>query len=317
MVAGRIFPGVTTAFPLLLDISSTHLTVKAGHRVVDQHEVVQPSVRPFVKWPGGKQWLASAAPHLVPVKWSTGRYYEPFVGGAAFFFALEPARATLSDRNVELITTYRAVRQHTAAVVRLLTRYPYDEEFYYRMRDTTPRAQVMIAARLLYLNRTCWNGLYRVNREGRFNTPFGRFANPTICDSERLHAAARLLRRARLRHGGFEEIVGDAGRGDLVYFDPPYITGHQHNGFLKYNAPLFSWPDQQRLARTAKELAGRGVHVLVSNADHPTVLGLYGGFHRYRVRRNSLIAGPVGSRGVVTEILMSSYPILGHASEVQ
>src|SRR5207245_1543882 len=102
----------------------------------------------------------------------------------------------------------------------------------------------------------------------------------------------------------------------LVYFDPPYITGHLHNGFRKYNAPLFSWLDQQRLARVARELAGRGVNVLVSNADHSTVFGLYAGFHRYRVRRKSLIAGPADARGFVTEILVSSYPILDYPSEV-
>src|SRR2546425_3703032 len=157
-----------TAVPPLIDISSTQLTLRAGRRILEEHEVVQPSVRPFVKWPGGKQWLASAAPMLVPMNWTTGRYYEPFVGGAAFFFALEPARATLSDRNEELIVTYRPVRNSTNAVVRLLRRYPYDEKFYYHIRETSPRAHASIAARLVYLNRTCWNGLYRVNRKGRF-----------------------------------------------------------------------------------------------------------------------------------------------------
>lgn len=305
-----------TETPLLLDVSSTYLAVRAGRDTVEERELVQPSVKPFVKWPGGKQWLANAAPLLVPAKWGMGRYYEPFVGGAAFFFALEPAYATLSDRNRELMMTYRAIRSDADAVIRLLERYPYDEDFYYRMRDTSPRSEAVVAARLLYLNRTCWNGLYRVNRKGRFNTPFGRFVNPTICDSGRLRASARLLHRTRLRDGDFAEVVAEATRGDLVYFDPPYITGHQHNGFLKYNAPLFSWEDQQRLAQIAKELSGRGVHVLISNADHLTVRQLYAGFHCYRVRRKSLIAGPVDSRGVVTEVLVSSYPILNRASEV-
>lgn len=304
-----------TVLPVHLDLSSTRLAIRAGNRIVEEHELVSPSVRPFVKWPGGKQWLAGAAPHLVPDKWK-GRYYEPFVGGAAFFFALEPARATLSDRNLELMTTYRAIRSDAEAVIRRLKNYPYDETFYYQIRDARPRSSVVVAARLLYLNRTCWNGLYRVNRKGRFNTPFGRFTNPTICDAERLRTSAKLLRRTRLKHGDFDDVVGDAVRGDLVYFDPPYITGHQHNGFLKYNAPLFSWADQQRLARVAKKLADRGVHVLISNADHSTVWSLYPGFNSYRVRRQSLIAGPVESRGLVTEILLSSYPILNRPSEV-
>jgi len=272
-------------------------------------------VKPVVKWPGGKQWLAAAAPHLVPANWN-GRYYEPFVGGAAFFFALEPARATLSDRNTELMETYRAIRSNPESVIRLLRGYPYDERFYYHIRDARPRSPATIAARLLYLNRTCWNGLYRVNRKGQFNTPFGRFKNPTICNSERLQSSARLLWRARLRDGDFDRVIADTVPGDFVYFDPPYITGHQRNGFLKYNAPLFSWADQRRLARVAKELADSGVHVLISNAAHSTVISLYTGFHCYRVRRNSLISGPAKSRGVTTEILVSSYPILNCTSEV-
>jgi DNA adenine methylase len=306
---------VHRASPLLLNISSTHLVLKAGQVTVEEQQLVQPSVKPFVKWPGGKQWLAGAAPHLVPVRWR-GRYYEPFAGGAAFFFALEPALATLSDRNWELMTTYRAIRGNVEAVMRLLKRCRYDEKFYYQIRESRPRSGAAIAARLLYLNRTCWNGLYRVNRKGRFNTPFGRFTNPTICDAKRLGATATLLRRARLRDGDFDDVVSDAKRGDLVYFDPPYITGHQRNGFLKYNAPLFSWADQQRLARVASVLAGRGVQVLISNADHSTVSSLYVGFHHYRVHRKSLIAGPADSRGVVTEVLLSSYPILNRPSEV-
>jgi DNA adenine methylase len=301
--------------PLILDISSTHLILRDGHTILRRLRLGPASAKPVVKWPGGKQWLAHAAPYLVPKNWD-GRYYEPFVGGAALFFALSPDRATLADRNIELMATYRALRQNPETVIRLLRRYPYDREFYYGIRDTAPRAPATTAARLLYLNRACWNGLYRVNKEGRFNTPFGRFINPTICDPLRLTTAARLLRRARLRHGDFAKVVAEAVDGDLVYFDPPYITGHQHNGFLKYNAPLFSWADQQRLAQLANRLMDRGVHVLVSNTSHSTVRSLYKGFHCYLVRRRSLIAGAGGARGVVSEILISSYPLLNRASHL-
>jgi DNA adenine methylase len=125
-----------------------------------------------------------------------------------------------------------------------------------------------------------------------------------------------LLRRARLRVGDFETILAGAESGDLAYFDPPYITGHQHNGFLKYNAPLFSWADQQRLARVARNLANAGVHVFVSNADQPAVVALYRGFNYYRVTRRSLIGGEVSSRGEVVEAILASYPLLGCDSEV-
>lgn len=303
--------------PCIIEMSAKRITFRAGFGTfnVVSREILPPLVKPVVKWAGGKQWLAPAAPHLVPDKF-TGRYFEPFLGGGAIFFAVEPAHATLSDRNEVLITAYRALRDDTEGVIRLLSSYPHDENFYYRMRAQSPRSARSVAARLLYLNRTCWNGLYRVNREGKFNTPFGRFKNPTICDPDRLRKAARLLRRAKLRDGDFETIASAAELGDLVYFDPPYITGHQHNGFLKYNAPLFSWDDQQRLARLAVDQADAGVYVLVSNADQPTVVGLYKGFNYYRVRRRSLIGSALSSRGEVIEALLSSYPLLGCTSEV-
>jgi DNA adenine methylase len=243
-----------------------------------------------------------------------GRYWEPFLGGGAFFFALSPKRATLSDKNEELIHTYIALRDDHEAVVDLLRRHRYKFRFYYRTRKRVPRSPQGIAARMIYLNRTCWNGLYRVNRQGEFNTPFGDFVNPTICDSDRLDAAARKLSQAQLRAGDFAEIVKDAEPGDWVYLDPPYITGHRNNGFLKYNAQLFTWADQKRLAQCAKNLTEKGVHVLVTNADHGRVVSLYAGFYSYRLTRASLV-GVRTSRGMVTEALLSSYPILGYESE--
>lgn len=229
---------------------------------------------------------------------------------------LNPPEATLSDRNQELIATYSAIRRSATRVINLLRRYPYEQKFYYEMRNRSPRSIWNVAARLLYLNRTCWNGLYRVNGKGEFNTPFGRYTNPTICDSNRLRKSARLLRRAQLVVGDFDEISSKAVAGDFVYFDPPYITGHQNNGFLKYNAPLFSWEDQERLARLAIQLAHSGVHILVSNADQPSVVRLYKGFNYYRATRPSLIGGKKESRGVITEALLSSYPLLDCPSEV-
>jgi len=278
-------------------------------------ELERPSVQPVLKWAGGKQWLAAAAPFLVPDGWK-GRYYEPFAGGAAFFFALEPGCATLADQNRELISTYRTLRSDVDGVIRLLRRYPHDPDFYYDLRARTPRTPCSLAARLIYLNRTCWNGLYRTNQEGQFNTPVGRFKNPTICDVPRLKQAAALLNRPTLRHGDFEATVASAESGDFIYFDPPYITGHQNNGFLKYNKHLFSWDDQKRLATLARRLSAQGVHVLVSNADHDRVLALYGGFHFYRALRRSAISGTTHSRGTVSEALLANYPLLGYESEV-
>jgi DNA adenine methylase len=271
--------------------------------------VSSPNVRPIVKWAGGKQWLAVAAPVLTPPGWA-GRYYEPFLGGGAFFFALEPGRATLSDRNQDLIDMYRSIAADPEGVIRVLTDYPYDRDFYYAIRARIPRSAIRRTARFLYLNRCCWNGLYRVNRDGQFNTPFGDFENPTICDSDRLRSAAVLLQRARLVAHDFAKVVRSSRCGDFVYFDPPYITGHQNNGFLRYNERLFSWADQERLGKCAIALADRGVHVLVSNADYPAVIALYPGFYAHRLQRRSLIAGSASNRTGRTEVLLSSYPLL-------
>lgn len=278
-------------------------------RQVEPH-VFAPKTRPFLKWAGGKQWLAHAANRLVPNNFS-GTYYEPFLGGGAMFFALSPGRAVLSDTNAELIATCEALRDDVESVIRTLRRYPHDRAFFERMRQRRPRTPTTVAARFIYLNKTAFNGLYRVNLNGEFNVPFGRYVNPTICQEERLREAAATLTGTNLKCEDFEVAVARAGAGDFVYLDPPYITGHTNNGFLKYNAHLFSWNDQTRLSRLASELKGRGVSVLVTNADHPAVTDLYKGFFRYREKRRSLIGGVGSVRNNVHETLLSSYPLTG------
>lgn len=266
-------------------------------------------VRPFLKWTGGKQWLGAIAPLLVPENFS-GRYYEPFLGGGSVFFALGLPRATISDANVELADTYRAVQQCPEKVIAALERYPTDREFFERMRTAKPQTLHTRAARVIYLNKTAFNGMYRVNLHGEFNVPFGRYIRNTICDADRIRGAAAALAGATIRAGDFQPNVARARRGDVVYFDPPYITGHRHNGFLKYNAPLFSWADQQRLAQLARRLRDRRVGVIVSNSDHLAVTTLYGGFYRYVVERNSLIGGRGSVRGTAQEVLLTSAKIL-------
>lgn len=269
-----------------------------------------PSVarRPFLKWTGGKQWLAPLAELLRPHAFS-GTYYEPFLGGGALFFALAPRQAVLGDLNRQLVTTYEAVRDDVAAVIKLLSGYPHDRSFYDQIRMARPQASARVGARLVYLNKTAFNGMYRVNAAGEFNVPFGRYARPTICPSDRLWAANAALQCVELKCADFATTVGRPEAGDLVYLDPPYITGHQNNGFRKYNARLFAWEDQERLASRANELRDRGVYVLISNADHPAILDLYRGWHVLRIERNSLINADVGGRGPVSEVVFSNYAL--------
>jgi len=162
---------------------------------------------------------------------------------------------------------------------------------------------------LIYLNRTAFNGLYRVSRAGHFNVPFGRYTRPTICNERRLRNAAETLRGVALSASAFSRAVSPAGCGDFVYFDPPYITGHTNNGFHKYNARLFSWSDQVKLAKKAAALAEKGASVAISNADHPAVLALYPGLYCYRVARRSAIGGGLDYRGKVRELLLTSFPL--------
>lgn len=266
-----------------------------------------PQVRPFLKWAGGKQWLAQVAAQLLPNNFD-GKYYEPFLGGGAFFFAIRPGRSSLSDVNTLLVDTYVAIRDDVEKVIDVLRTYRYDEGVYARLRTQRPRTAHTAAARLIYLNRASFNGLYRVNAKGEFNVPFGRFENPTICDTDRLRAIATALTNASLRASDFGRALGMAREGDFAYLDPPYVSAHTSNGFIKYNASLFSWADQARLAELASRAAKRGVAVLLSNAHHDSILRLYKGFDAYLCSRRSAV-GVASSRGHVTEILLANYSL--------
>lgn len=273
------------------------------------------TAQPFIKWAGGKKWLSKAVDQLKPQNWS-GKYYEPFLGGGSFFFSLAPKSAKLSDINSELITTYKVIRYSHKKLIKKLNKYPYDKDFYYAIRESDPQTKLEVAARFIYLNKSCWNGLYRVNSKGKFNTPFGKHSNPTICDEDRLNEVSRALKNIDIQEENFEKALSDVKTKDWIYLDPPYITGHQNNGFLEYNKNLFSWEDQKKLAETALEMADKGANVLVSNADYPKVVELYKGFYFYRTMRRSLIGGSINSRGFVSEAIISSYPILETQSKI-
>ncbi len=259
---------------------------------------------PLLKWPGGKRSLLGSILPLVPTQFQV--YHEPFAGGAALFFALQPRRAVLSDSNDELINCYMQVRDRAEQVRRYLRRMENTEEQYYRIRDTVPRSKVQRAARLIYLATLSFNGIYRVNREGRFNVPYGKKTHLEPYDPLRIRMAGESLSNVELRCGDFESTLADAAAGDLVYLDPPYTVAHGDNGFLKYDSRIFSWDDQVRLAAVASELVKRGCRVLVSNADHASILGLYRDFRTKRVARISRIAASKEFRRRITECIFYS-----------
>jgi DNA adenine methylase len=269
------------------------------------------TAHPFLKWAGGKTALLHEILPRLPKK--IGTYYEPFVGGGAVFFALaffngRFKRAVIGDTNRELMQTYEAVAVNVEGVIKRLKEHVYDEKRYYAVRaqcwgELQPLAQ---AARFIYLNRTCFNGLYRVNRQGKFNVPFGHYTNPTICDEENLRAVSHVLRDvSTFTSLDFQNTVLTAERGDAVYFDPPYVPVSETANFTAYSAGGFGPEDQKRLHKVATDLAVRGVHVLLSNSDTPLVRKLYKGFKIERVEAPRRVNSKASKRGNVGELLIS------------
>lgn len=259
-------------------------------------------IEPFLKWPGGKRWLVPRLLELIG-DMSFKRYFEPFAGGAALFFALKPQSAVLSDINTDLINTYRQVSRHAPEITQKLKRLPVDPTTYYRVRAEEPRGRIDRAVRFLYLNRTAFGGIYRLNRQGRFNVPYGggERTPKILWERDLLRPAARLLRRSKLKAGDFQVVLQEAGAGDLVYCDPTYTVSHLNNGFVRYNESNFRWADQRRLAEVCKELQARGVTVIVSNAAHVAVRSVFSHAAIFGFSRPSTVCPRPGGRKVVHE----------------
>lgn len=259
--------------------------------------------KPFLKWAGGKRWLADRADFALPA--FPGRYIEPFLGGGAVFFSLQPKHALLSDINARLIETYQAIKADWPAVAELLKRHhaAHTTEYYYSQRDIKYSNPLQRAAQFIYFNRACWNGLYRENLDGYFNVPIGT-KNNIVMDNDNFEEISRVLAGAELVCCDFENSIASAMEGDLVFADPPYTTAHNFNGFVKYNQNIFSWEDQVRLRDSLLLASERGALVVVTNADHSSVRDLYEGIATYTsVSRKTVISGSNKGRLRTTEAL--------------
>ena len=259
-------------------------------------------LQPFLKWAGGKRWLIDK---LAPLfSQSFGNYIEPFLGGGAALLALSPRRAMVGDINPELINCYRVVKNSPDSIFAGLVEYQkrHSKDFYYKIRADEPLGEFERALRFIYLNRTCFNGIYRVNKHGKFNVPKGS-KDKIIFEDDNFRAISNALKNTTLVCSDFEELVDAACCGDLVFVDPPYTTKHNKNGFVRYNEKLFSWADQERLAESVERAAERGATVIVTNADHESVRSLYEELSAlyFRVGRHSIIGGPSSTRSKVTE----------------
>lgn len=267
----------------------------------------KPSSTPFLKWAGGKRWLVENHFHLLDIQFE--RYIEPFLGSGAVFFSLTPKRAILCDKNAQLIQTYLAIRNDWPTVELHLRRHHrrHCKEYYYNVRAQNLRSIATRAARFIYLNRTCWNGLYRVNLNGQFNVPIGTKTN-VVLGSDNFEGIASCLVNAELIAGDFQKAIDEAGAGDFVFVDPPYTVKHNHNGFIKYNETMFSWADQIRLRNCVSAAVRRGARVLVTNAYHKSIRELYQGVGEItKLSRSSLIAGSPNARGSFEEMVIKCY----------
>ncbi|MCA9597883.1 MAG: DNA adenine methylase [Myxococcales bacterium] len=268
------------------------------------------ATRPVLKWAGGKTQLLERILPLLPESIET--YYEPFVGGGAVFFALATQqrfrRAVISDRNADLLSVYRALQADAEAVISELKRMRHSEEEYYRVRAARPRTLVKRAARVIYLNKTGYNGLYRVNRSGGFNVPFGRYKNPNICDEPNLRAAASALQGVEILEADFETVCKKAKPGDAVYFDPPYLPLSITSNFSAYHSLPFGLEEHARLARVFGALADRGVGAVLSNSSTPESKKIFAGFKGTVVPVSRPINSKANGRGHIDELLLVNQP---------
>lgn len=266
------------------------------------------AVMPFLKWPGGKRWFVCNHADLLPTEYGT--YIEPFLGAGSVFFHLRPRKAILGDINSDLINAYQAIKKNWEEIEVGLRyhqrRHREDaERYYYQMRDQDPGNSLTQASRLIYLNRTCFNGIYRVNKNGQFNVPRGT-KDSVVIDTDDFEFVSKLLKKATLMAGDFEPLINRAKEGDFVFCDPPYTVRHNYNGFLKYNEVLFSWSDQERLAKALRKAALLGAKVLCTNAHHDSIHELYDHqvFDLKVVSRYSTISADVDSRRDFEELVI-------------
>ncbi|KXI17663.1 DNA adenine methylase [Corynebacterium sp. CMW7794] len=270
------------------------------------------SPKPLLKWVGGKRQLLPQIRAVVP---DYDRYFEPFLGGGAVLFDLAPDVAVVGDLNSELINVYTVTRDRVDELIALLSTYPNDADFFYELRsldrspDYTELSDAARAARTIYLNKTCYNGLYRVNNAGQFNAPFGRYKNPAICDEQTLRAVSNYLREndIQLINGDYGTVLEKAQSGDFVYLDPPYDPVTTTSNFTGYQSGGFSHADQTRLKEACDKLSNNGVNFLLSNSATAFIRELYKDYVVDTVEATRAINSVAAKRGKVDEVLVRNY----------
>jgi DNA adenine methylase len=274
-------------------------------------------VKPFLKWAGGKRQLQEVLRANLPSQWDRNlkSYFEPFIGGGAMLFDLQPPQATISDRNPQLINCYEVIRDAVDELIEELKQHSNEESYYYNIRDwdrndiLSTKNKIESASRIIFLNKTCYNGLFRVNAAGQFNVPFGRYKNPNIVDISGLKAVSEYLQtnKVSILNQDFQEAVNNAESGDFIYFDPPYDPVSSTASFTSYYVDKFDKDEQKRLKETVDDLSHRGCHILLSNAYTDFIRDLYRDYEQVKVSATRSINSIATKRGKVEEILIKNY----------
>lgn len=268
-------------------------------------ETKEQNIKPVLRWAGGKSWIFERIQGYFPE--NILNYYEPFIGGASIFLNLNiEKKKYISDINSELICFYRQVKTNSTNLISKIKQFQNTREEFYRVRSSKPRSEAGIAARFYYLNRTCFNGLFRVNQKGQFNVPYG-YRDIEIFDSVRFELLKRRLQKTHIQCCDFEDSLSRVKKGDFVFLDPPYTVAHNKNGFIEYNQNIFSWEDQERLQKCVKELIKKGTLFLMTNACHDSLKKLYKGVGKqFEVDRFSTISGQMNSRYKISELIITN-----------
>lgn len=274
-------------------------------------------MKPYLKWAGGKRQLLPMLSQYIPHEDEINTYYEPFIGAGALLFQKHPKKAVINDHNIQLITTYKVIKSDVDELIRLLQSHKEknSKEYFYtireqerQMEDFNKLSDVEKAARFIYLNKTCYNGLYRVNSQGLFNVPFGKYKNPAIFDENNLRNISQYLKKNKVKilHGDYSDAVKTAKKGDFVYFDPPYHSPNNLN-FTGYQAGGFNEFEQTRLYETVKKLTKRKVKCLISNSDTEFIRELYKDYIIHTVSATRQINSDSSKRGKVNEVLIQNW----------
>lgn len=274
-------------------------------------EQLKSETYPIVKWVGGKRQLMFELIKNMPKSYNS--YFEPFIGGGALFFELQPEQAYISDMNEELINLYSVVRDNVYELIKDLSKHEVSKEYFLEIRNIdrteqyTELSDVERASRFIYLNRTCFNGMYRVNSQGQFNVPFGHYKNPRIIDENNLLNCSELLKKTEIKCADFSEILTKVKKGDLVYFDPPYVPLNETSSFTSYTKDGFDINMQFKLRDVCDELDNKGVKFMLSNSDTKLVNELYVNYEIKKVFASRQINANADGRGKITEVLVRNY----------